>query len=101
MNGSMLDLAPREQSARGAGSNTETFPGWTAPAAGYTAAGHALTRAGQPGYFDWLDHVRAAGGCTQPIRLSGTLDTIEDRFSDVRHQACCGPVAGRDRGGDP
>ncbi|AEV87190.1 plasmid replication initiator protein [Actinoplanes sp. SE50] len=85
MSTSTLDLAPRENSARGAGSNADA---WTPPPADYTAAGQALTRATQPGYFDWLDHVRAAAGCTRPVRLTGTLDTIEattGRLLDSRH----------------
>jgi len=71
---SMLDLAPREQTARGTGSNTETT--WTPPAPDWSATGHALARAIQPGYFDWLEHVRAASGCTRPIRLTGDLYTV-------------------------
>ncbi|MCO8271524.1 plasmid replication initiator protein [Actinoplanes sp. TRM 88003] len=86
MTSSTLDLAPREHSARGAGSNAAT--GWTPPAAHSTAAGQALTRASRPDYFDWLSHVQAASGCTRPIRLSGTLDSIEaatGRLLDSRH----------------
>jgi hypothetical protein len=82
---STLDLAPWEQPARGAGSNAET---WTPPAPSYTATGQALARAAQPDYFGWLDHVRAAAGCTRPIRLSGTLSTVEPatgRVLDHRH----------------
>ncbi|GIF04697.1 replication initiator [Actinoplanes siamensis] len=85
MSTSTLDLAPRDHSARGAGSNADA---WTPPAPGYTAAGQALTRAAQPGYFDWLTHIRPAAGCTRPIRLTGTLDTIEattGRLLDSRH----------------
>ncbi|MDI6098197.1 plasmid replication initiator protein [Actinoplanes sp. NEAU-A12] len=82
---STLDLVPREQSARGTGSNAE--PSWTAPAPGYTTAGQALARASQPGYFDWLDHVRAAAGCTRPIRLSGGINTYDraGTLLDSRH----------------
>jgi hypothetical protein len=61
---------------------------WTPPAPAYTAAGQALARAMQPGYFDWLQHVQAAAGCTRPIRLSGALSTIEaatGRVLDHRH----------------
>ncbi|MEU4694338.1 replication initiator [Actinoplanes sp. NPDC023714] len=86
MSTSTLDLVPREQTARGTGSNAE--PAWTPPPAACTATGQALTRATRPGYFDWLDHVRAAGGCTRPIRLTGTLSTIEattGRLLDARH----------------
>ncbi len=87
---STLDLAPREQSARGTGSNTE--PTWTPPASLSSAAGQALTRAAQNDYFDWLHHVRPAAGCTRPIRLTGNLftvsaDTDRTRMSilDERH----------------
>lgn len=82
---SMLDLAPWEQSAQGAGSNTEP---WTALPPSFSAAGQALARASQPDYFGWLDHVRAAGGCTRPIRLTGSLTTLEPgtgRILDERH----------------
>jgi hypothetical protein len=82
---STLDLAPREQSARGAGSNAES---WMPPHATSSTAGQALARAARPDYFDWLSHVQAAAGCTRPIRLSGTLDSIEaatGRLLDSRH----------------
>ncbi|WP_433789325.1 replication initiator [Actinoplanes sp. CA-252034] len=83
---STLDLVSREHSARGTGSNGELS--WTAPSPDYSTAGQALARATQPDYFDWLSHVRAAGECTRPIRLSGSLDTIEavtGRLLDSRH----------------
>ena len=47
------------------------------PYASYTAAGQAMRRAAQPGYFTWLEHIRPAAGCTRPIRLVGTVDTVE------------------------
>lgn len=37
----------------------------------------ALRRAAAPDYFGWLEHTRAAGGCTRPIRLTGTLTAVE------------------------
>jgi hypothetical protein len=70
--GSTLDLTPRT-SARGVGSNADP----TTPYAAYSAAGQALARASRPDYFGWLDHIRAAAGCTRPIRLTGTLDTVD------------------------
>ena len=82
---STLDLAPRDNSAQGAGSNTET---WTPPPPLFTANGQALARAARPDYFGWLDHVKAAAGCTRPIRLSGSLHTVEastGRILDARH----------------
>jgi hypothetical protein len=83
---STLDLAPRDNSARGAGSNAE--PGWTPSHAASSAAGQALARASRPDYFGWLAHVQAAAGCTRPIRLSGTLTTVQPstgRVLDHRH----------------
>ncbi|MFC7532308.1 replication initiator [Actinoplanes sp. GCM10030250] len=87
MSTSTLDLVPREQTARGTGSNAEASH-WAPHAPAYSATGQALARAAQPGYFQWLEHVRAAGECTRPIRLTGTLDTIEattGRLLDSRH----------------
>ncbi|WP_435151044.1 replication initiator [Micromonospora aurantiaca (nom. illeg.)] len=80
---STLDLTPRA-SARGVGSNADT----TATIYGYTAAGSAFHRATQPDYFGWIEHVRAAAGCTRPIRLAGSLHTVEPatgRVLDSRH----------------
>ncbi|WP_234039574.1 replication initiator [Micromonospora coerulea] len=78
---STLDLTPRT-SARGVGSNADTI------VYGYTAAGSAFARATRPDYFGWLEHVRAAAGCTRPIRLAGSLLTVEQgtgRVLDARH----------------
>jgi hypothetical protein len=47
------------------------------PFASYTAAGQALRRAAQSGYFTWLEHIRPAAGCTRPIRLLGLVDAVE------------------------
>ncbi|MER7893572.1 replication initiator [Micromonospora sp. NPDC094482] len=80
---STLDLTPRTTTARGAGSNADTTPVYA-----YTAAGSAFIRATQPDYFGWLDHVRAAAGCTRPIRLAGQLLTVDSstgRVLDQRH----------------
>ncbi|MBB5110812.1 hypothetical protein FHU28_000651 [Micromonospora echinospora] len=81
---STLDLTPRTALARGVGSNADT----TNPFVGYTAAGSAFQRAQQPDYFGWIEHVRAAAGCTRPIRLAGSLYTVEPatgRLLDARH----------------
>ncbi|MEV4534662.1 replication initiator [Asanoa sp. NPDC049518] len=81
---STLDTTPQAP-AWGVASNAET------PAQlGYTAAGQAFHRATQPNYGDWLDHVRAAAGCTRPIRLTGNLYTLEPgtgRILDERSTA--------------
>ncbi|MBQ0894672.1 plasmid replication initiator protein [Micromonospora sp. U56] len=80
---STLDLTPRA-TARGVGSNADTI----APVYTYTAAGSAFERATRPDYFGWLEHVRAAAGCTRPIRLAGQLLTVDPstgRVLDQRH----------------
>ncbi|KAB1102663.1 MULTISPECIES: replication initiator [Micromonospora] len=80
---STLDLTPRASLARGVGSNADVPPVY-----GWTAAGAAFERATRPDYYGWLEHVRAAAGCTRPIRLSGQILTVEQatgRVLDVRH----------------
>jgi hypothetical protein len=67
---STLDTTP-QTSAWGVASNAEPLP----PA--YTTVGQALRRAAQPDYDTWLDHVRAAAGCAHPVRLAGTIDTLD------------------------
>ena len=47
-----------------------------------TARDHALVRAAQPDFWQWLDHVTPAGGCTRPIRLAGA-----DLHRRRRHRA--------------
>ena len=37
----------------------------------------ALHRAATPDFSGWLEHTRAAAGCTRPIRLSGTISAVE------------------------
>ena len=59
-----------------AGHAPDSKSSWTPPAPDWSATGSALHRASQPDYFSWLHHVSAAAGCSRPIRLSGTLDTI-------------------------
>ena len=47
-----------------------------ATSTGDGAAALAFARATQPGFDDWLEHIRAAAGCTRPIRLVGDLYTV-------------------------
>ncbi|MFF0173195.1 replication initiator [Micromonospora profundi] len=79
---STLDLTPRTALARGVGSNADTTP----PVFDYTATGSAFHRATKPDYFGWLEHVRAAAGCTRPIRLAGSLYTVEQGTGRVLEQ---------------
>lgn len=79
---STLDLTPRA-TARGVGSNADVPPVYS-----WTAAGAAFERATRPDYYGWLEHVRAAAGCTRPIRLAGqilTVDASTGQVLDARH----------------
>jgi hypothetical protein len=42
-----------------------------------TARDHAMVRAAQPDFWEWLGHVTPAGSCTRPIRLAGDIHTVE------------------------
>ncbi|MFF5227476.1 replication initiator [Dactylosporangium sp. NPDC000521] len=37
----------------------------------------AIARAARPDYPAWVSHVRAASGCARPVRLAGTMSTVE------------------------
>ena len=37
----------------------------------------AVARAARPDYEAWLAHVKTASACTRPVRLAGTIATIE------------------------
>ncbi|GIJ47236.1 replication initiation protein [Virgisporangium aliadipatigenens] len=48
------------------------------PSAGASAAEHAFHRAtAAPDVSKWLHHVKAAAGCTSPVRLSGEMWTVD------------------------
>jgi hypothetical protein len=50
----------------------------------------AVARAARPDYPAWLGHVKAAAACTRPVRLAGTMATIEvatGRVLSERHTA--------------
>jgi hypothetical protein len=69
---STLDTAPHA-TAWGAVSNAEN----RFPIDRSSTIGQAIARAGTDNYDRWLDHIRPAAGCTRPIRLVGTIDTID------------------------
>jgi hypothetical protein len=48
----------------------------------FFAADCALARGGD-GYFDWLDHVWPAAGCTHPVRLYGEFRVIHPRTGEL------------------
>lgn len=71
MTSSTLDITPRANTARGAVSNAET------PKPSHLSdIGSAFRRTTQPDYDKWIGHVRAAAGCTRPLRLTGSINTV-------------------------
>ncbi|MGN9913611.1 replication initiator [Phytohabitans sp. LJ34] len=72
MTASTLTPTPGTHAAPGVAAYAEPAPIHT-----YTATGSALQRAGRDDYPAWLHHVKAAAGCTRPIRLVGTIDTVD------------------------
>jgi hypothetical protein len=48
----------------------------------------AVARAARPDYPAWLSHVKAAAACTRPVRLAGTMTTVDTatgRILSERH----------------
>ncbi|GAA5120014.1 replication initiator [Haloechinothrix salitolerans] len=41
------------------------------------------TRAERPGYARWLEHTASAHGCVRPIRLTGTLHTVNPATGEI------------------
>jgi replication initiator protein RepSA len=52
-----------------------TAPAWWQRSADLTK--QAVARAARPDYQEWLAHVKTASACTRPVRLAGTIATIE------------------------
>ena len=52
----------------------------------FNAAGTAFDRAGA-GYFDWLDHIWPAAGCSHPVRLAGELRVIDPATGELLRTA--------------
>lgn len=63
--------------------------GWRADAdrqpfpIGNDTANTAFARAARPDYDQWLAHVAHVGGCTHPIRLSGTTHTVDTTTGEI------------------
>lgn len=60
-----------------AGSDRQPFP------IGNDTANTAFARASRPDYDRWLSHVAHVGGCTHPIRLSGTTHTVDTATGEI------------------
>lgn len=76
---SALALTPGTTSpAPGVGANTEPFV--LEPSQQIRTA---LERAARPDYPAWLQHVESAAACTHPVRLQGTLATVDTRTGEI------------------
>jgi len=47
----------------------------------------AIARAARPDYPDWHRHVQGAAGCTRPVRLAGSVATLEDGTGRILSEA--------------
>ncbi|MGH3712847.1 MAG: replication initiator [Micromonosporaceae bacterium] len=81
MTSSTVTLTPGAIDAPGVGVPAEIGKAARAAAARnidrHTTTGQALHRAATGDVPAWLGHVRAAAGCTRPIRLTGEIHTID------------------------
>jgi hypothetical protein len=66
---SMLTLTPGPAGS-GAGASTDSLLRWNGDA-------QAFARAKTEGYWAWLDHVWPAAGCSSPVRLQGSITTVD------------------------
>jgi hypothetical protein len=66
----------------GAVSHAETDPDHLASRQSATVR-DAINRAASRDYKGWLDHVRAAAGCSRPIRLAGSVYAIDSATGQV------------------
>ena len=53
----------------------DTIPPWFARSTDLRL--QAVARAARPDYPAWLGHVKAAAACTRPVRLAGTMATVD------------------------
>ena len=76
MNVSTLSVVP-EASASGTAPYAEPrfIPPWYARSTDLHL--QAIARAARPDYPAWLTHVKTAAACTRPVRLAGTMATVE------------------------
>jgi replication initiator protein RepSA len=62
-----------------------TDPGTGTGASTRTLHDELLDRAARDDYHEWLTGTLAAGGCTRPIRLRGTIRDIDPATGEVVH----------------
>ncbi|MBL7259169.1 replication initiator [Paractinoplanes lichenicola] len=74
---STLPVVPDATTASGTAACAEpaTVPTWWARSIDLTK--QAVARAARPDYEAWLTHVKPASACVRPVRLAGTIATVE------------------------
>lgn len=86
---STLPAVPDATTASGTAACAEPVaPPWYRTSTDITL--QAVARAARPDYPAWLSHVKAASACTRPVRLAGTMatvDTVTGRVLSERHTA--------------
>ncbi len=72
-----MPVVPGATSASGAAACAEpvTVPVWYSRSTDINL--QAVARAARPDYPAWLSHVKASAACTRPVRLAGTMATVE------------------------
>ncbi|MFG1608358.1 replication initiator [Actinoplanes sp. NPDC049265] len=77
MTATALPVAPDALAASGTAECAElaTVPVWWRRSADLHK--QAIARAARPDYEAWLSHVKSASACMRPVRLAGTIATIE------------------------
>lgn len=87
---STLPVAPDATTVSGTAACAEqvTVPAWWRHSTDLNK--QAVARAARPDYEAWLAHVKTASACTRPVRLAGTMATVEvatGRVLSERHTA--------------
>ena len=75
---STLSATPETTTVSGAAPYAEPDPlrlQWLSRSADLRA--QAVARAARPDFDAWLSHVKSASACTRPVRLAGTIATVE------------------------
>ncbi|HEY0002863.1 MAG TPA: replication initiator [Actinoplanes sp.] len=84
-----MPVVPDATTASGTAACTEpTIPAWWRRSTDLNK--QAVARAARPDYEAWLSHVKTASACARPVRLAGTMTTIEiatGRLLAERHTA--------------
>ncbi|MDG4794412.1 replication initiator [Micromonospora sp. WMMD1082] len=73
----LIAVVPDQHTNAGPGHRPHARPADGSPGGFVGRDESAFTRATGPDYFGWLEHVKAAAGCSHPIRLAGEVATID------------------------